>query len=157
MNKLANRLISFLNNELDIATTDIHFMLNDIHKMQLNHLTTLINVEGSVKVLILISYQQSLFDEIFLRYTRDLSIAEDELEEAMVDSAGDIINIIVGNTLTDINNEPKKIIMSPPLIITAAKQLAGQRHAMFYKANLITALGQLDIYLVSSTIGETDE
>ena len=98
-----------------------------------------------------------MFDEIFKRYTEGLCIAEDELEEALIDTAGDVINIVVGNILSEINNQQHSIMMSPPLVITAAKQIACQRNTLFYNANLITQFGQLDIYLISNTIGETNE
>jgi CheY-specific phosphatase CheX len=159
MDKLVNRSIAFLNDELVIETIQIDYMLNSIQKIQLNYLTSLISVEGTVKVFVVFSYDESLFTEIFDRYTYGLSIAEAEREEAMIDSVGDIINIIVGNTLTDvkdINRPDTKITMSPPLVITAAKQIAYQRGSLFYKANLTTHFGNLDIYLISSTIGETD-
>jgi CheY-specific phosphatase CheX len=156
MDKLVNRSTAFLNDELVIETIQISYMLNSIQKIQLNYLTSLISVEGTVKVFVVFSYDKSLFTEIFDRYTHELSIEETEREEAMIDSVGDIINIIVGNTLADINKPDTKIIMSPPLVITAAKQIAYQRGSLFYKANLTTHFGNLDIYLISSTIGETD-
>jgi len=156
MDKLVNRSTAFLNDELVIETIQISYMLNSIQKIQLNYLTSLISLEGTVKVFVVFSYDKSLFTEIFDRYTHELSIEETEREEAMIDSVGDIINIIVGNTLADINKPDTKIIMSPPLVITAAKQIAYQRGSLFYKANLTTHFGNLDIYLISSTIGETD-
>ena len=157
INKLANRLTDFLKAELDISTTSVRFMLNDIQEMQLHHVTTLIDVEGSMKVKVLISYEIALFAEIFARYTANLLIADEEKEEAMADSAGDIINIVVGNILTEIDNGQKKIIISPPSIINTLKQLSFKQKEKFFQANLDTELGQLDVYLVSSTIGEDNE
>ena len=158
INKLANRLITFLDNELTIETTRTNYELNNnsSQKIELNYLTSLISVEGNVKVFVVFSYSNSLFNEIFARYTDGLSIEQDEKEEAMIDSAGDIINIIVGNTLADIDELDQKIVMSPPLVIKEAKQIACQRGSLFYKANIMTAFGDLDIYLVSNTIGETN-
>jgi CheY-specific phosphatase CheX len=152
MDKLANRLTVFLNDELSIETTNITVVLNSIQKMELNYLTSLMSVEDTIKVFVVLSYDESLFNEIFARYTAGLSIEDDEKEEALVDSAGDIINIIVGNTLADINETNQKILMSPPLVITAAKQIACPRGSLFYKANFITDFGRLDTYLVSNTI-----
>lgn len=153
MQKLVNRLTDFLQHELDISTHGVRFVLNDVQKLKLNYFTTLINVEGSVKVMVLLSYEQALFTEIFTRYTADLSITEEEKAAAMADSAGDIINIIVGNTLADVQHEAKKIMMSPPAVITTAKQLAYQQQTKFYNATLSTDLGYLDVYLMSNTIG----
>lgn len=157
MNKLTERLVEFLDHQLNIETIETQLALNNIQKMQLNPITALINVEHQVKVIILISYEQALFDEIFERYTADLNIEEDEKEDALIDSAGDIINIVVGNTLAEIDNQKYTVIMSPPLIIRDGKQIACKRNALFYKANIITILGQLDIYLISNTLGENDE
>jgi CheY-specific phosphatase CheX len=152
MDKLSYRVMAFLNKELSIETTSISFAINTIQKMELNYLTSLINVEGDVKMFVVLSYDESLFNEVFVRYTRDLVIEKEEQEEAIIDSAGDVINIIVGNTLADINEANKKIIISPPIIITAAKQIACQRHALFYKATLVTEYGGLDVYLLKNLI-----
>lgn len=148
MDKLSNRMISFLQDELDIETISITFFLKTIQKMDLNYLTSLINVEGNIKMLFAFSYDESFFNEIFKRYTEDLEINEDEKEEAYIDSAGDIINIIIGNTLADLENTEKKIMISPPIVITEAKQIGRPRNAVFYTANLVTEYGTMDIYLV---------
>ena len=157
INKLTSRLINFLNEQLNIKTKNTHFILNNIEKMQLNSVTTLINVEWQVKVIVLISYQQALFDEIFTRYTDGLFIDKNEKEDALIDSAGDIINIVVGNTLAEIKNQPHAIIMSLPLLIKDKRQITCKHDTLFYQAKLITELGQLDIYLISNTIGEINE
>lgn len=152
IDKLAKRMTAFLNSELAIETTHISVVENNQKKMELNYLTSLINVEGNVKMFVVFSYDKSLFDEIFARYTADLTIEEDEQEEALIDSAGDIINIIVGNTLADINHTNQKITMSPPIFITAAKQIGCQRDSLFYRTHLMTKCGELDIYLVDNLI-----
>lgn len=157
MNKLTERLVEFLDYQLNIETVETQLALNNIQKMQLNPITALINVENQIKVIILISYEQPLFDQIFQRYTADLNIEEHEKEDALIDSAGDIINIVVGNTLAEVDNKKHSVIMSPPLIIKDGKQIACKRDTLFYKANVITTQGQLDIYLISNTIGENDE
>lgn len=157
MNKLTLKLVNFLNEQLNIKTKETYFILNNIEKVQLNPITTLIHVENQVKVIVLISYQQVLFNEIFIRYTDGLFIDKNEKKDAIIDSAGDIINIVVGNTLAEINNKPHTIIMSSPLFIKDKKQIACKSDALFYQAKLMTEFGQLDIYLISNTIGETNE
>jgi CheY-specific phosphatase CheX len=152
MDKLSHRVMAFLNKELGIETNSISFAINTIQKMELNYLTSLINVEGDVRMFVVLSYDKSLFNEVFARYTSDIVIEEDEQEEAVIDSAGDVINIIVGNTLADVNEKNKKIIISPPIVITAAKQIACQRNSLFYKATLVTEYGGLDVYLLKNVI-----
>jgi CheY-specific phosphatase CheX len=149
IDKLSSRMIAFLNDELAIETIDITLVSNTLQKMQLNYLTSLISVEGNIKMFIALSYDESLFNEIFSRYTADLTIENDEQDEAIVDSAGDIINILVGNTLADINETNQKMIMSPPIVITAARQIACRRHSSVYRTHLITQYGVLDVYLVN--------
>lgn len=157
MNKLTLKLVNFLNEQLNIKTKETYFILNNIEKVQLNPITTLIHVENQVKVIVLISYQQVLFNEIFIRYTDGLFIDKNEKKDAIIDSAGDIINIVVGNTLAEINKKSHTIIMSSPLFIKHKKQIACKPDALFYQAKLMTEFGQLDIYLISNTIGETNE
>jgi CheY-specific phosphatase CheX len=152
IDKLSNRMVAFLNTELDIATIDSVLVSNTLQKMQLNYLTSLISLEGSVKMFVALSYDESLFNEVFARYTAELTLEDDEQEEAMIDSAGDIVNILVGNTLADINDNNKKITMSPPIVITAAKQIGCQRHSLVYRTHLITQYGVVDVYLIDCLI-----
>lgn len=147
MDKLSGRMIDFLQQELDIETISVTFFLQTIQKMDLNYLTSMINVEGNIKMLFAFSYDDDFFNEIFNRYTEELEIDAEEKEEAYIDSAGDIINIIVGNTLADLK-DTEKIIISPPIVITEAKQIGRPRKAVFYTAKLVTKYGKLDIYLV---------
>lgn len=150
LDRLSNRTAAFLVDELALETTNNIVASHNLQKMELNYLTSLINVEGNIKMFVAFSYEESLFNEVFTRYTADLGIEEDEQEEAIIDSAGDIINIIVGNTLADFNNTKQKIIMSPPIVITAAKQIGCQRNSVLYGATLVTNYGRLDIYLVNN-------
>lgn len=150
LDKLSMRIVAFLNDELAIETTNTTVVLHSLQKMQLNYLTSLINVAGNIKMFVAFSYDESLFNEVFARYIADLAIEEDEQEEAIIDSAGDIINIIVGNTLADINNTKQKITMSPPIVITAAKHIGCPRNSVLYGANLVTDYGKLDVYLVNN-------
>jgi CheY-specific phosphatase CheX len=143
-------MVSFLNDELDIDTNNVSVALHTLQKMELNYLTSLINVEGNIKMFVAFSYDECLFNEVFSRYTAELEIDEHEHDEAIVDSAGDIVNIIVGNTLADFNDSKQKIIMSPPIVITGAKQIGCSRSSVFYGANIATDYGRLDIFLVNS-------
>lgn len=150
LHKLSCRMVSFLNDELVIDTNNVTVALDTLQKMELNYLTSLVNVEGNIKMFVAFSYDECLFNEIFSRYTAEIEIDEDEYDEAIVDSAGDIINIIVGNTLADFNDSKQKIIISPPIVITAAKQIGCSRSSVFYGADIATDYGRLDIFLVNN-------
>jgi CheY-specific phosphatase CheX len=150
MDKLSQRVIDFFRDELMIETINIDFAINTVKKMELNYLTSIINVESSVKMFVVLSYDEPLLNEVFSRYTSGLVIEEDEKEDAIIDSAGDIINIIVGNILAEVNNTDKKITISPPIVITSAEKIACQRNSLFYRANLVTEYGIVDIYLLKN-------
>ena len=150
LHKLSCRMVTFLNDELAIDTNNVSVALDTLQKMDLNYLTSLINVEGNIKMFVAFSYDERLFNEVFNRYTADLQMDDNEHEEAVIDSAGDIINIIVGNTLADFNDSKQRIIMSTPIAITAAKQIGWSRSSVFYGADIVTNYGRLDIFLVNN-------
>ena len=148
LNALTIRTEAFFRDELQIAVTDTTYQIDDVQKLDLKHLTSIMSATGALKLYLAYSFDGALIDAAFTAYTADLDIAEDEREDAIQETVGDIINIIVGNALADLAEGGPTIALSPPIILTEAKSVMRHRGAKFASAELVTGVGQLSIHLI---------
>lgn len=145
---LAQRTVNFFGEELSIPVTERGYHVDDVHKLDLKPLTAIMSATGSLKLYLAYSFDTALIEAAFAAYAADLDIAEDERDDAIQETAGDIINIIVGNALADLAATGPVITLSPPIILTEAKSVMRHRGARFVSANLETAVGQCGIHLI---------
>jgi CheY-specific phosphatase CheX len=148
LDALTARTRAFFHEELGLATVETAFHFDDVQKLDLRHLTAILSATGQLKLYLAYSFDASLIEAAFAAYTADLDIAEDEREDAIQETAGDIINIIVGNALADVTNSGPPIALSPPIILTEAKSVMRHRGAKFASAELTAGIGALAIHLI---------
>jgi len=148
LDALTRRTEAFFREELDIVIADRSFQIDDVQKLDLKHVTAIMSATGALKLYLAYSFEAALIGAAFTAYTAGLDIDEDEREDAIQETAGDIINIIVGNALADIAAKGPTIALSPPIILTEAKSVMRHRGAKFASAELGTAVGHLSIHLI---------
>ncbi|MFZ5812921.1 MAG: chemotaxis protein CheX [Thermodesulfobacteriota bacterium] len=145
---LHRRTVGFLRDELGIPVTGQSQHLDDVQRLNLKHLTSIMSATGDTKLYLAYSFDESLIAKAFEAYSQDLDIPEDERAAYVEETAGDIINIIVGNALADLDAQGRAIGLSPPIVITEAKSILRNRGARFASANLDTPHGGLNIHLI---------
>lgn len=145
---LTGRTETFFREELGIALAAPAFQIDDVQKLDLRHTTAIMSAAGELKLYLAYSFDAALLDAAFVAYTDGLDIAEDERDDAVQETAGDIINIVVGNALADIAAAGPAIALSPPIILTEAKSVMRHRAAKFASAELRAAAGALSIHLI---------
>ena len=145
---LVARTEAFFREELGILITDRAFQSDDVHKLDLRRITAIMSATSSLKLYLAYSFDAPLIEAAFAAYTADLDIAEDERDDAIQETAGDIINIIVGNALADVAATGRAIALSPPIILTEAKSVMRHRGAKFASAELAAQAGSLAIHLI---------
>jgi CheY-specific phosphatase CheX len=148
LDALTARTAAFFADELGIATVPPVFHFDEVQKLDLRHLTAILSATGQLKLYLAYSFDAALIEEAFAAYTAGLDIAEDEREDAVQETAGDIINIIVGNALSDVSGSGQVIALSPPIILTEAKSVMRHRGAKFASSELTAAAGSLAIHLI---------
>ncbi|MFP5259970.1 MAG: chemotaxis protein CheX [Acidobacteriota bacterium] len=148
LDALTRRTRAFFQDELGLATTAAALHFDDVQKLDLRHLTAILSATGQLKLYLAYSFDAKLIEAAFAAYTADLDIAEDEREDAVQETAGDIINIIVGNALADVAATGPAIALSPPIILTEAKSVMRHRGAKFASAELTADVGALAIHLI---------
>jgi CheY-specific phosphatase CheX len=145
---LSVRTVSFLRDELEIEVTAQAQHLDDVQKLDLKHLTSIMSATDNMKLYLAYSFDEPLIVKAFEAYCKDLDVADDERETYMEETAGDIINIIVGNALADLSAQGRVIGLSPPIVITEAKSIMRHRGAKFASTSLTTPHGGLNIHLI---------
>ena len=145
---VAKRSMTFLQEEIDLDVSNQEIKLEDVHKLELKYLTSLMSIEGPLKVYLAFSFEQDLLERVFQVYSEDIEIEEDEVDMYLEETAGDVINIILGNATADLSNEGPAIYLSPPVIITEAKNIVRHRGAQFITTDLVTDYGNLSVYCV---------
>ncbi|EFL52277.1 conserved hypothetical protein [Solidesulfovibrio fructosivorans JJ]] len=145
---LTRRTEAFFNDELGIVFTGRGSQIDDVQKLDLKSVTAIMSATGALKLYLAYSFDAPLIDAAFAAYTADLDIAEDEREDAVQETAGDIINIIVGNALADLAANGPTIALSPPIILTEAKSVMRHRGAKFASAELRADAGHMSIHLI---------
>jgi CheY-specific phosphatase CheX len=145
---LTRRTEAFFRDELGIAFAVQGTQIDDVQTLDLRTITAIMSATGALKLYLAYSFDAALIEAAFAAYTADLDIAEDEREDAVQETAGDIINIIVGNALADIAASGPTIALSPPIILTEAKSVMRHRGAKFASVELDAAPGRLSIHLI---------
>lgn len=148
LDALTARTAAFFADELGIATAAPVFHSDEVQKLDLRHLTAILSATGQLKLYLAYSFDAALIEAAFATYTADLDIAEEEREDAIQETAGDIINIIVGNALADVAGSGPAIALSPPIILTEAKSVMRHRGAKFASSELTADTGSLAIHLI---------
>ena len=146
---VAERASSFLAEEVGIEVSGVEYHLKDVQKLDLGYLTSLMSVEGKMKLYLALSFDQPLIEQAFAAYTADLDIAADERDRYIEETAADMVNIIVGNATTFFSAPDRTAVsLSPPIIITEGKSIFRYKDARFFSATLHTTYGCLYVLCI---------
>lgn len=145
---IATRTVSYLKDELAIPARKIMVHMRDVKRMQLLHLTSILTVEADIRMLIAFSFDKELTERVFIASTEGLEIDDDEQEVMREETVAELINIIVGNAMGDLAAKGTVIPISPPIIISEAKNITRNKGATFYTLDIVTDNGMLSIHFI---------
>lgn len=144
---IADRAASYLTEEIGLEVRRSEIYLENIKRLQLRHITSILSVEGGVRMLVAFSFDLGLAERVFEVSTEGLDIPESERELMLEDSVAEVINVAVGNAFTNLASGGV-ISISPPIVISEAKGITRHKGADFYSADLTTECGMLSIHFV---------
>ena len=142
---IAERAVAFFRDDLHLDVSRITHGQESVQKFQLRHLTSLLAVDGGTGLYLAFSFEKPLIEHAFGVYIEDIEVAEEERENYIEETAGDIINIIVGNATGSLSSQNPPVTLSPPVVISEAKSIFRHKEAQFYTACLETDHGKMDI------------
>ncbi len=152
MNELINiitkRTVGYLDNEAGIKVTHQEVNLIDKNRLKLRQLTTLITIGGDINTNVVFSFDNILIDEIFNVYTEGINVPPEDRLECIEETAGDMINIVVGNSTSEFNGIEQAIKLSPPMVIQAATSIIPNKKSQFFMINLFTLHGGMSIFCI---------
>jgi CheY-specific phosphatase CheX len=145
---IIERARAFFKDELGIDVRMDRRNMEDIQKIELRFMTSLLVLEGSSKLFVAFSFEKPLIERAFQVYSEDIEVIEEEREGYVEETAGDVINIIVGNATSRLPAEGAALTISPPIVISEAKSIFRHKDAQFYAASLETDYGRMDVYCI---------
>jgi CheY-specific phosphatase CheX len=149
MDVISNRTKLFLQNQIHLDVDHTQFYQSHVTALKLRHLTSLMSLGGNVGIYLAYSFEKELIHCIFEIYTQGIGISADEQDQYEAETAGDIINIIVGNATQNLSLVGPLITLSPPITITEAKQIIQAKNAQFFTVAMITSEGVFNIFFIA--------
>lgn len=146
---VVKRTTSYLSDEAFINTLEIKYDLNTKKQFSLRNLTSIITIEDNLKITLAFSYDNSLIEKIFKEYSQDIEIEADEVQSYIEESAGDMLNIVLGNVLRQFQQSGKAFGISTPVIINDAKSIGKYKDTQFFAAELKTDFGMMSICCIT--------
>lgn len=148
INYVVDVVKSFLEEETNIESKQVISEQQDLQKLQLRYMTSILSVEGNMKMLFAFTFDKVLIEEIFKRYAQDIDIDESEIDIYIEETAGEMINIVMGNAIAKLNLKNQIISLSPPVVIMEAKSITRIKASEFLTIVLSTEFGMMEIFCV---------
>jgi len=145
---LVNRTKNYLASQAGVDVTDAQRTTGDLDQLELRQSTAIVGVGWSIGLLIAFSFAQEIVDVLYDRLTADIGVPAGEEDLYRREVVTEVANIITGNCTADFSTGGKRISMSPPILLEAAKRIHRMRNAVFDSISLVTAHGCFDISLV---------
>lgn len=148
VNFIIKRTQNFLIDEANLTLKSTDITCDATNKLTLKNITAIQGINSTIGLFVALSFDDSIIEKVCETMTEGLDISEEEKPIYLEETAGEILNIIVGNATSDFQTKGHAIMMSPPIIIKDAKSLIRHKNAHFYTANLQTDLGDINLYVI---------
>ena len=142
------RTRDYLETELAVTLMQTEPHGGEIDMIALHDVTAIVGVGGAVNLLIAFSFSNTLLDRIFAGFTAEVEIAESERHMYRLETASEVVNIIVGLCTGDMPHGDAAISLSPPVVVQEAKSIRRTKGALFWSQTITTDSGLLDINFV---------
>lgn len=148
VNFILKRAQNFLTEEVFLELVSTEITCDKTNMLNLKSITAIQGINSNIGLFIAMSFDEPIITKICDVMTEGLDIPEDERQLYVEETAGEILNIIVGNATSDFQIKGNAIKVSPPIIIKDAKNVIRHKDAYFYTANLQTDVGEISLYIV---------
>lgn len=142
----------FMSDEMKIET-EFDGEYRSVDKVELKKYTTTIGIGGTLSLLFYATYNELLLDTMTRRLAYG-EIKEDEFFELRDSAAGEISNMIIGQSLSHFPNQGRGVSITPPVTIEDAKSIVKTNGAGIISAVLSTPYGNMELNVIGSAKGE---
>ena len=143
-----NRNIELLQSELEIQVIKVITPPLVNNAINLRNLTSVINIYNFYKTTLVFSYDAQLINEIFRKYTKSIVIENIDLQYFIKQTSCDMINIIVGNILSEFEHTNKVFQLSVPLVVINSSNIKKCNNKKVYLNEIITEFGKMSIFCI---------
>lgn len=142
----------FLSSDMDIEVIKVEIDEDNPAKLILKDYTSMIGTGGSLNVMIVISFDTTVLDQLVELFMEGEEVYEDEKEEIYDSVSGEVINTIIGLALPTFPNRGKNVTITPPITINDASNIKKYKDSNILSAIITTEVGSLSI----SALGQED-
>lgn len=143
----------FMQEDMGIEIKSVDIVSDDLDKLILKTNTSMIGTGGKLKLMIVISFDESLINHLVELFMEGEEVEEDEKEEIFDSVSGETINTIIGLALPTFPNRGKGVSITPPITINDVTNMKKHKNSKIMSANVDTQYGSLSI----SAIGLEDK
>ena len=132
----------YLRDEVELNLIDKSDHIRTLECLELRSVTSFIPVAGVIDMYLVISFDETLLQEISKKF---LSGAISVSHEDCMDMAGEFNNIVLGLSMEELDGVS---IFAPPGVITDEKKIVREANMEIYGLTCKTHKGELDIYFM---------
>lgn len=140
--------VRLLEGEFGLEVFKTTTYMKDVVKINPDYLNSFIVLRGYVPSVFAFSYEKTLIEFIFKKFVNGIDVDATELELYKEESAGEIMNMTIGNSLRDFKSVKSPIKLSPPVVHRGSRNLINKEDTEFYSSKIVTSRGKLHIYLL---------
>lgn len=148
LDAVAKRTISILRDEVKINALEANHECYKENHINLIGLTSIISIEDYNKITVVFNYDTSLIKEIFIRYTKNIKIPEGKTQLYIDETASDLINIVIGNVLSQFGQLTYSFNISTPLVLSGSEYVVKFNGIKAYTTKIKTKFGQMQIFCI---------
>jgi CheY-specific phosphatase CheX len=140
---------TILKNEANLDAMREEFFINNVNQLDLKDITAMISIDDKFKMNLIFSFDEKLLDYIFKNYTAGLNFEEEEHEFMLGETAGDIINVVLGLSIGRYAASRRVFNLSPPIVVNKARSITRYKDTRLYAANIISQYGNMSLFVVA--------
>lgn len=140
----------FLSSDMDVGIEEVRRIELTSENLQLKEFTSMIGVGGTLNMMIVISYDNDILSHLMDLFMDGEDIEEEERQEILDSTSGEIINTIIGLALPTFPNRGKGVTITPPIAINDASNIKKYKNSKIISADIITKFGNMSISAVFS-------
>lgn len=118
------------------------------NRLHLRDVTAIVGLGGEANTFIAFSLDVALADHVAATMTAGIDVSDMDAESLREDATGELVNTIVGNATTDLEQKGRRISLTPPVVLFGQQRIYRNRDAVFRHISCETGCGGMDINLV---------
>ncbi len=143
-----DRSRNYLQYEMELPVKTVEHAPKQVKSLSLRDMTALVSLGGSFSVYIAFSFDVKVMRHIFETYTADIEIDPDEESMYIEETAGDVINTVIGNAMGSMPDGSDAISLTPPVVLPGARNITRHKDAYFFMTDFVTDLGTMSVMYI---------